>query len=183
MRNLYWVLFAASLAISVHIGTVLFAPGILFNRNLDRLASDVPDNTFFILPVAAQRKIFPEYPSGTVFGLCRFNLTSGPIVLDAKLPNGLWTLTVYSRFGKTLYTVTDEQSGTDTFSLQLAMAPSIYDIFSMKDDENLIESSGWKVQSSDERGFAVFWVPALDKAMRESLMETLSKSSCGKATS
>ena len=76
MRNLYWVLFAASLAISVHIGTVLFAPGILFNRNLDRLATDVPDNTFFILPVAAQRKIFPEYPSGTVFGLCRFNLTA-----------------------------------------------------------------------------------------------------------
>ncbi len=63
------------------------------------------------------------------------------------------------------------------------MAPGILDVFSLKEDEDEIESSGWKVLSSDERGFAVFWVPALDKAMRESLSETLSRSSCGKATS
>ena len=182
MRNLFWVITAAVLAIAVHIGTVLFAPGFLFNRNLDRLASDVPDNTFFILPSAAQSKIFPEYPSGTVFGLCRFNLTSGPITLDASLPDGLWTLTVYSRFGKTLYTVTDEQSGVNTFSLQLAMAPSMFDVFLMKEEDAQVESSGWKVESSDEHGFALFWVPALDQAMREGLMETLSKSSCRKAT-
>ena len=182
MRNLYWVTAAAVLAIIVHIGTVLFAPGFLFDRNLDLLASDMPDNKFFILPGEAQSKIFPEYPSGTVFGLCRFNLTSGPITLDANLPDGIWTLTVYSRFGKTLYTVTDEQSGIDKFSLQLAMAPSIFDVLSLKEeDDNLVESSGWKVLSSDERGFALFWVPAVDQAMREGLMETLSKSSCGKA--
>ena len=113
MRNLYWVIAAAVLAIIVHISMVLFAPGFLFERNLNRLASDVPDNTFFILPVSAQSAIFPEYPSGTVFGLCRFNLTSGPVTLDASLPDGIWTLTVYSRFGRTLYTVTDEQSGVD----------------------------------------------------------------------
>jgi uncharacterized membrane protein len=181
LRNLYWVITAAVLAIIVHISMVLFAPGFLFDRSLNRLASDIPDNTFFILPVEAQSRIFPEYPSGTVFGLCRFNLASGPITLDASLPDGIWTLTVYSRFGRTLYTVTDEQSGVDKFSLQLAMAPSIFDVFSFKEDENEVETSGWKVLSSDERGFAVFWVPAMDKAMREGLSETLSKTSCGKA--
>ena len=181
MRNLYWVIVAAVLAVIVHISMVLFAPGFLFERNLDRLASDIPDNTFFVLPVSAQSAIFPEYPSGTVFGLCRFNLTSGPVTLDAHLPDGLWTLTVYSRFGRTLYTVTDEQSGVDKFSLQLDMAPGIFDVFSLKEDENDVEASGWKVLSSDERGFAVFWVPALDKAMREGLAETLAKSSCGKS--
>jgi uncharacterized membrane protein len=181
MRNLYWVIAAAVLAVIVHISMVLFAPGFLFERNLNRLASDVPDNTFFILPSSAQSAIFPEYPSGTVFGLCRFNLTSGPVTLDANLPDGIWTLTVYSRFGRTLYTVTDEQSGVDKFSLQLAMAPGVLDVFSLKEDENEVDASGWKVLSSDERGFAVFWVPALDKAMREGLAETLSKSSCGKA--
>ena len=183
MRNLYWVIAAATLAVIVHIGTVLFAPGFLFDRNLDRLASDVPDNKFFILPREAQTKIFPEYPAGTVFGLCRFNLASGPITLDANLPEGIWNLTVYSRFGKTLYTVTDKQSGLNKFSLQLVMAPSIFEMFAAKEDDNLVESSGWKVLSSDDRGFALFWVPAIDQAMRESLMETLSKSSCGRATS
>jgi hypothetical protein len=89
MRNVFWIIVSAVLAITVHISTVLFAPGFLFDRNLDQLARDVPDNTFFILPTAAQSKIFPEYPSGTVFGLCRFNLTSGPITLDAAFPRDL----------------------------------------------------------------------------------------------
>ena len=181
MRSLYWIIVAAVLGISVHMGAVLLAPGYLFDRNLNLLARDVPDNTFFILPRAAQRKIFPDYPSGTVFGLCRFNLAAGPILLDASLPNGLWTLTVYSQFGKTLYTVTDEQSGIDQFSLKLARAPSLFDVFSLKDDDGQIESSGWQVQSPDNRGFALFWVPAPDQAMRESLVETLGKSSCGQA--
>ena len=180
MRNLYWLIAAFALAVTVHIGSVLFAPGFLFDRNLDRLTDGVPDNTFFVLPREAQSKIFPEYPPGTVFGLCRFNLTSGPITLDANLPDGFWTLTVYSRFGKTLYTVNDEQSGVDQFSLQLAMAPGILDQFSAK-EEDPVASSGWKVLSSDARGFALFWVPSIDQAMRESLTETLSKSSCGKA--
>ena len=183
LRNLYWVITAAVLAIIVHISMVLFAPGFLFERNLNRLASDTPDNTFFILPATAQSAIFPEYPSGTVFALCRVNLTAGPVPREANRPDGIWTLTVYSRFGRTLYTVTDEQSGVDKFSLQLAMAPSVFDVFSLKEDENEVEASGWKVLSSDERGFAVFWVPAMDKAMREGLSETLSKSSCGQATS
>jgi uncharacterized membrane protein len=175
------VIVAAVLATIVHISMVLFAAGFLFERNLNRLAGDVPDNTFFVLPASAQSAIFPEYPSGTVFGLCRFNLASGPVTLDANLPDGIWTLTVYSRFGRTLYTVTDEQSGVDQFSLQLAKAPNVLDIFSLKEDENEVETSGWKVLSKDARGFAVFWVPATDKAMRETLSETLSKSSCGRA--
>jgi uncharacterized membrane protein len=183
MRNLYWLIVAVVLAVAVHTGTVLFAPGYLFDRNLDLLAQDVPDNKFFILPRAAQSKIFPEYPSGTVFGVCRFNLAGGPVELDANLPNGLWTLTVYSQFGRTLYTVTDEQSGIDKFSLKLARAPSIFDVFSLKDDDSLVETSGWQVLSPDDRGFALFWVPALDQAMRQGLMDTLAKSSCGQATS
>ena len=182
LRNLYWLIAAVTLAVVVHISMVLFAPGFLFERNLDRLASDVPDNKFFILPLEAQRKIFPEYPSGTVFGLCRFNLTSGPITLNANLPDGIWALTVYSRLGKTLYTVNDKQSGINTFSLQLAMAPGILDLFAAKDD-NPVASSGWKVLSSDARGFALFWVPSTDQAMRESRSETLSKSFCGKTAS
>ena len=68
MRNLYWVIAAAVLAVIVHISMVLFAPGFLFDRNLDRLASDVPDNTFFILPGEAQSKIFPDIPAEQFLG-------------------------------------------------------------------------------------------------------------------
>ena len=107
------------------------------------------------------------------------------MALNANLPDTFWTLTVYSKFGKTLYTVTDQQSGTDTFNLKLAMAPGILDMFMAKgdDDDDPVASSGWKVLSTDARGFALFWVPANDKAMRDSLSEILAKSSCNRASS
>jgi uncharacterized membrane protein len=184
MRNLYWVIVAAVLAVIVHIVTLSFVPAFMFEKNLNRLTADIPTNQFFLLPREAQRKIFPDYPPDAIFGLCRFDLTSGPVALNASLPDTFWTLTVYSKSGKTLYTVTDQQSGTNTFNLKLAMAPGILDVFLAKgDDDDPIASSGWKVLSSDERGFALFWVPAADQAMRENLGETLAKSSCGRVSS
>jgi uncharacterized membrane protein len=185
MRNTYWIIVATVLAVVVHIVTLVFVPGLIFERNLNRLAADIPDNKFFLLPREAQLKIFPEYPADAIFGLCRFDLTAGPVDLNANLPHTFWTLTVYSKSGKTLYTVTDGQSGTDTFNLKLTVAPGLLDVFSAKgdDDDDPVSSSGWKVLSSDVRGFALFWVPSYDEAMRENLSETLSKSSCSRASS
>lgn len=184
MRNLYWLIVAVVLATITHIATLLFVPGFVFERNLRLLTADIPSNTFFILPKDAQHKVFPEYPAATVFGLCRFNLSSGTVSLNANLPDTFWTLTIYTRSGKSIYTVNDQQSGTNTFSLKVVMAPTILDLFSAKDDtDDPVESSGWKVQSSDRHGFALFWVPSIDPAMRENLVETLSKSTCVKTAS
>ena len=185
MRNLYWFIVAVALAAVTHITTLVFVPGIVLERNFNALVADVPNNKFFLLPREAQRRIFPEYPVDALFGLCRFDLSTGPVSLNANMPDTFWTLTVYSKSGKTLYTATDQQSGTDTFNLKLALAPGILDVFSSKndDDDDPISSSGWKVLSSDPRGFALFWVPSIDKAMRESLSETLAKSSCNRTSS
>jgi uncharacterized membrane protein len=185
MRDFYWVVVAVVLAVVVHIVTLIFAPGYVFENSLNRLAADIPNNQFFVLSREAQSKIFPEYPQDAIFGICRFDLTVGPVELKASLPDTLWTLTVYSKSGKTLYTVTDQQAGSDTLNLKLAMAPGLFDIFSAKgeDDDDPVASSGWKVLSSDERGFALFWVPSYDQAMRANLSETLAKSSCNRASS
>jgi uncharacterized membrane protein len=183
MRNLYWVLIAGVLAAVVHMITLMFIPGYVFERSLNRLAADVPSNKFFLLTSDAQRKMFPEYPPSAVFGLCRFDLSAGPVALNANLPDGFWTLTVYSKTGKTLYTVNDLQSGTNSFKLQLERAPGLLESFSAKQDDDLVASSGWKVRSTDVKGLALFWVPGNDPAMRESLSETLVKSSCSRVSS
>ncbi len=179
MRNLYWLITACALGVIVHIFTLLFIPSMNFERNLKGLTADISDNRFFVLPTTAQQSIFPEYPRGAVFGVCRFDLTAGSVALNANLPDTLWTLTVYTRSGKVIYTVNDEQSGTDSFKLELVRAPGILEIFSATGNEdNPVSSSGWRVSSSDERGYAVFWVPSVDQAMRAGFAETLAKSSC-----
>jgi uncharacterized membrane protein len=183
MRNIYWIVVACVLAAIVHMVTLIFIPGMVFERSLKRVAVDVPENRFFLLTSDAQRKMFPEYPPNAIFGLCRFDLSKGPVALNANLPDGFWTLTVYSKAGKTLYTVNDLQSGTNTFNLQLEKAPGLIESFSAKADDDLVSSSGWKVRSTDVKGLALFWVPGNDPALRESLSAELSKSSCARVSS
>ncbi len=181
MRNLYWALVACVLAAAVHMVALIFVPGIVFARSLDTFAADVPSNKFFLLTSDAQKKMFPEYPPNAIFGLCRFDLNAGPVALNANLPDTFWTLTVYSKNGKTLYTVNDQQSGTDSFNLQLEKAPGLIESFTTKGDD-LIASSGWKVRSTDAKGLALFWVPGNDPATRQNLSETMAKSSCSRVS-
>jgi uncharacterized membrane protein len=178
MRYLYWALVAAVLAVAVHIVVLIFVPGMVFERSLNTFSADIPNNQFFLLKADAQRKIFPDYPGNSVFGLCRFDLTAGPVALNANLPDTFWTLTVYSKTGKTLYTVNNQQSGTNSFKLELIRAPGLIESLSAAPEEDLIASSGWKVRSSDTKGFALFWVPSNDPAMRQGLGETMAKSTC-----
>jgi uncharacterized membrane protein len=178
LRFLYWLVTAFVLAVIVHISTLLIAPGFAFERNLNALANQLPANQFVVLPRDVQARVFPEYPSGTVFGLCRFDISAGNVALNATLPDTLWTLTVYSSSGKTLYTVNDEQSGTDTFTLQFDNAPSFLDILAEPPETASLDLSGWRVSSADPQGFALFWIPTADVAMRARHAEILSKSSC-----
>jgi uncharacterized membrane protein len=178
MRIAFWVVVASVLAVISHITTLLYAPALTFERTLSQLVSDNPRNKFFVLSSDAQHKIFPDFPKDAIFGLCRFDLRNGPVTLHANLPHTFWTFTVYSRTGKTLYTVNDRQAGVDSFNLQLVKAPSILDVFSAKDDEDVVEASVWRVQATDPKGFALFWVPTEDPAMRPSLVDTLAQSTC-----
>ncbi len=182
LKNLYWVVFAAVVAVITHIVTLVFVPGMVLARSLDGLVKEGPTNQFYLLTREAQRKLFPDFPADAIFGVCRFNLSDGPVALNANLPASLWTLTVYSRTGKTLYTVNDLQSGASTFNLQLEKAPGLIESFTAKPDDDLVASSGWKVKSADTDGLALFWVPGNDPAMRRGLSETLAKSSCGRVS-
>jgi uncharacterized membrane protein len=177
MRILFWICAAAVLGIASHAATLLFAPRYTFERNLDS-AVDGARNSFAILTPEAQRRLLPDYPSEAVFGICRFDLRQGPVTLKADLPDRFWVLAVYSSSGKTLYTVSDRQSGVNNFTLRLVRAPGLLETFTAKDDEDAVTDLAWKVASPDMRGLALVWVPLSDAAQRNSLATALSKTSC-----
>jgi uncharacterized membrane protein len=181
MRAIFWLFVACVLGVATHVATLLYAPALSFERSLNRYAADSPPNSFFVMTPEAQAKLLPEYPEDVVFGVCRFDLSKGPMTLDANFPDTLWALTIYSSAGRTLYTADDRQSGVNTFSLRLVKAPSLLEMFTAKEEEDVIADSGWKVSSPDKKGLALFWVPAADPAMRGSITAALAKSKCAGA--
>jgi uncharacterized membrane protein len=180
MRLLFWLFAACVLGLAVHAATLLYAPKFAFERNVDRQLDDTPVNSFFVLSPAQQAALLPDYPPTAVFGGCRFDLRRGPVFLDANFPPAFWTLTVHSMSGKTLYTANDRQSGVDSFRLRLVKAPGLIEMFTAKEEDDAISTSGWKVSSSEPTGLALLWVPAADPAMRGPIAAALSQSRCGR---
>lgn len=179
MRILFWIITASVLGLASHVATLLFAPGMALERSIAS-AVDGERNQFFVLSPAAQARLLPDYPRDTVFGMCRFDLSRGPVKLTANLPDSLWVLAVYSSNGKTLYTVNDRQSGANNFELKLVKAQSLLDLLTSRadDDTDTIADQAWIVSSPDKRGVALFWVPMPDSAQRAQLVSVLAKSSC-----
>ncbi len=178
MRAIFWLLTAAMLGLAVHVATLIYAPPLSFKRNLERQLADSPRNAFTVLTPAAQASLLPDYPPGSVFGVCRYDLAKGAVILDANFPAMFWTLTVYASDGRTIYAATDRQSGIDSVKLRLVKAPGIAEMLMAKEEEDAIETSAWKVPSSKKTGLAVLWVPTADAAMRGVAAAALAKSKC-----
>lgn len=177
MRLLFWAFTAAVLGIAAHVSTLLFAPRYTLDRSL-RVALDASPNSFAVLTRTAQAQLLPDYPSNAVFGVCRYDVSKGPVTFNANMPDRFWALAVYAADGQTLYTVNDRQSGVNTFTLKLVRAPGLLEAFTVKDDEDQVTDQAWKVASPEKSGVALVWVPFSDPAQRASVAAALSKSSC-----
>lgn len=179
MRLVFWIVTACVLGLAAHVSTLLFAPGMALERSIASTV-DGQRNQFMVLSPTAQARLLPDYPRDTLFGLCRFDLSGGPVTLSANLPDSLWVLAVYASNGKTLYTVNDRQSGVNSFALKLVKAPSLLDMLSSRADEEseTVTDQAWIVSSPDKKGVALFWVPMPDPAQRAQLTSILARSSC-----
>lgn len=177
LRIVFWIFTALVLGTAAHAATLLFMPRITFERSVSQ-SVDGERNRFTVLTADAQARLLPDYPGVAVFGMCRFDLSRGPVTLTAQLPDRFWTLAVYSASGKTLYTVNDRQSGTNSFALRLVRSPGLLEIFTAKVDEDAVTDLAWRVASPERRGLALIWVPISDAAQRQSLAAVLARSSC-----
>jgi uncharacterized membrane protein len=180
MGKVFWLITLGLAAVISHISYLLFAPGYMFDRSMSRLTTAETANSFFVVGPEAQAQLFPTYPADSVFGMCKFDLASGSVLLNATMPVGYWTLTVYTQSGKEFYALNDQQSGTQQFSVQLNLAKSAVEILTSTggDGENPVSNLGWTVESHEPKGVAVFWVPVADPLLRKAAIETITTTKC-----
>ena len=113
-----------------------------------------------------------------MFGACAFDVSNTKVDLAANLPEGMWTLTIYSGSGDVLYTLNDTQSGSRQFTVSLALAPSLFEMLSKTGSEEVIKITGLDVKTPEPAGLAVFWVPAREPAMRAGIIRELNRTVC-----
>ena len=128
LARLFWLIAGAAIGVLVHVVIVLVLPSATMQRSLASLNGGKEANSFFVLPEAEQRKLFPGYPPTGVVGACAFDVSKAKVNFSAQIPPGYWTFTVYSTSGKVIYSLNDKQTGTGTFTVNLTKAPGLLEM-------------------------------------------------------
>ena len=182
LNRLYWLITATVVAVAVHAAYMLIAPGVALERSITAMGAVSARNVFRVLRPEEQLGLFPAYPASNVIGVCAFDVSKGSIELSANMPDGFWTLTIYSRRGGVIYALNSEQSGTKSFTVSLSKAPGLIESLLQTSGDDPGNFTGWKVATADPQGIAVLWVPAWDPAQRAAITGILERSRCQTAT-
>lgn len=181
MGRLLGLITAGFLGLAVFISYVLFAPGILFQRQLALVTDGQPSNRFFVLDAARQTQLVASTTRMAVVGVCKFDLAAGNIVLQAKLPRAYWTLSIYTQSGKQVYGLNDVQAGAAEFNVELSRSKTFLQQLlanAPAEDAAQIENLGWHAESTERYGIAVVWIPLADELMRPAIEGTIKTSRC-----
>jgi uncharacterized membrane protein len=181
MHRVFWFIVAAIIAGAVHLSYVLFVPGMLFQKKLEAETAGKPSNSFFVVAPDQVAQLFPIANANDVVGICKYDLGAGKLVLTARLPRSYWTLSIYTQSGRQIYALDDVQAGSNSFTVDLTSAKTMWQQLSAKndaDDGGQIENLGWKVESTERRGIAVVWIPLADPLMRQNIEATIKASKC-----
>jgi uncharacterized membrane protein len=181
MGRVFWIITAALLGIAIHISYVLFLPGLTFEKKLASITQGQQDNDFAVLDPAVQSSLVQGASPSDVVGLCKLNLSSGKLLLNADLPSTYWTLTVYDSTGQPVYVLTDAQSGAHQFTVDFSRAKGVIEqLFGNGEQEDALvgDNLGWHAEVGGQRGLAVIWVPVSDPLLRPAVVALVNKTKC-----
>lgn len=178
LNRLYWIVVSLVLAVAVHAAYLLIAPGLALEHSMARTGALAARNAFQVLKPEEQSALFPTFPPSSVFGVCAFDVSKSGVELSAALPEGYWTLTVYSRSGDVIYALNSRQSGTNNFTVSLTRAPGLMEALTSTASDDPGSFNGWKVATPEDKGIAVLWVPLQETAQRAAVTRVLQQSRC-----
>ncbi len=184
MGRLYWLLLFIATTIATHAAYVLYYPGYNFDNKVAAALGDSGHNKMMMLSAAQVARLFPAYAANDVVAMCRYDLSQGPMQISAKLPRGYWTFSIFTVKGRQVYSLTDAQAGESSFTVDLSQSPDLLAKLKGALDDGgeaeAISEVGWKVETPEEKGIAVIWVPVADPIFRGTTLAAVRNSTCAR---
>jgi uncharacterized membrane protein len=176
-----YIVLALVLAALIHIVAVLTLPSLAPRNAHARLAAVGPANTIIVLPAASPGKqVMPMMAPDVRYAFCRFDLTNGPVRLNAKVADELWLIALYTPEGENFYSV----AGAD-------MKRAEIDLVISTTDQTVEEASVDAPESSDDvivvtspvtEGIALIRTPLAGPSRASSAERALRATSCAPYT-
>lgn len=108
LRSVKWQVVAVALVCGgiVHITATLLVPHFATGNAVQKLIADLPVNRMRLLPATSpESQPLPFMSPDMRYAVCRFDIGSGPIAVNALLPDKGWSLALYTTDGDNFYAV------------------------------------------------------------------------------
>jgi uncharacterized membrane protein len=110
-----------------------------------------------------------------IYSVCRFSLADGPVRIRAALPDDFWSVAIFDRRGRNLYSLNDRSA--DTSQLDLAVITPVQMAQLRQDPPPSLETAV-VVELPIETGFALFRVFVADESLFGRASRALASADC-----
>jgi uncharacterized membrane protein len=160
----------------IHVAVVFLLPGFANRDSWSSAGRFGPSGAFHLLPTTeAGTEPLPDLDPDMAHAVCRFSLADGPVRIAATLPEGFWSVAIFSRRGLNLYSLNDrsaERAGLDL----LVLTPE--QLEAMAEDPPAAFEQAILVELPISEGFALIRAFVPDPSMLAPVEAALAEANC-----
>lgn len=176
IRWLLWILGGILLGGIVHLATVLAMPNAATEDAYSRLMPLTPVNAVVPLPDPSQQaSVVPFMDPAFATAVCRYDLASGTIKLNAPVSQAYTSVTFYTRNSVAYYAINDRAAGRRAIELDL-MTPQQH--AQVPEDEDITAADRLIIDSPTTTGLIVLRALAPEPDLMPMARQALAGAQC-----
>jgi uncharacterized membrane protein len=153
--TLPWVLGCLFIAGVVHLASILIMPRLAARDAFARIADVAPAHKIVLLDPRGSAGSAPFDDPALVQGVCRYDLSEGPVRLRATLPpDRLMLFSFHARFGQLYYSMTDRSATRGKLDVLLVTRQQL-DVIESNDSEDELPQD-LRIIAPTLQGFLLF---------------------------
>lgn len=176
-RTLLFILGGILLGLIIHIGIIFTVPYFASRDAWAQMHRFGPDGQFHVLPVPKPgAEPLASLDPRMAQAVCRFTLANGPIRVQATLPNEFWSIAIFDRRGRNIFSINDRSA--ERSQLDLAIITPVQMAQLRQDPPPALETA-IVLEAPIDVGFALLRTFVPDDSLADQVAASLHDADCG----
>ena len=167
---------------AIHICIILILPYVSQGDAWNRLSDAGEINQLAILPdISSDNRPFAFMAPDVRYAACRYDLEQGPVQLRSPLPNNLWSIALYSRYGENYYLISGRDVQSKAINLLVVNDKTIDNEKQAEQEAAQNSNSALReitVSAPTKKGIILIRAPVPYPAYEKQVFEQLKKALC-----
>jgi uncharacterized membrane protein len=176
MRTFLFALGGLIIGGMIHVAIVFLIPTLAGKDAWTEMGRFGPDGQFHTIPMSeAGAEAIPDLDPRMMTAVCRFTLANGPVRINADMPDEFWSIAVFDRRGRNVYSLNDRAA--ERARLDLAILTPVQMALMRQNPPASLESA-IVLERPLDIGFALIRAFVPDASMLPAVSQALGGATC-----